>query len=105
ASFFGWGAGGAGNIKYILEIMDMLGYKKILAILDGNKKEEVESLSKKFPSYRFLCIPADDVRTKPAQKCKSEVFGLLDENYLLRDCYRRQMQSLGAELVQYFNNA
>ncbi|TPW22128.1 hypothetical protein FH712_18450 [Marinobacter nauticus] len=48
ASFFGWGAGGAPNIGFICYFLKDLGFKKVGAILDGDKASEIprEALNK-----------------------------------------------------------
>ncbi len=88
ANFFGWGAGGAGNIAHLCRILSDLGFKKVAALLDGDKADEAKVLATSFPSYFFGVIPAKDIRTKPARKATDEVAGLLDENLALRSEYR-----------------
>src|SRR5690606_1027847 len=77
-NFFGWGVGGAGNIQHLCTILKDLGYEKVAGILDGDKSDEKAFLEKEFPEYFFVCIPAKDIRTKPARKAVEEVVGLLD---------------------------
>jgi predicted ATP-dependent endonuclease of OLD family len=83
-NFFGWGVGGAGNFTYLCKILHDLGYKKVVGILDGNKSHDKINLEKNFCDYLFVCIPADDVRTKDARAAVSEVIGLLDKNRKIR---------------------
>lgn len=64
ASFFGWGAGGATNMRYILNILNDLGYNKVFTILDNDQKKAVINLKKEYPNYYFYAIAADDVRNK-----------------------------------------
>lgn len=64
ASFFGWGAGGATNMRYILNILNDLGYNKVFTILDNDQKQAVINLKKEYPNYYFYAIAADDVRNK-----------------------------------------
>lgn len=68
ASFFGWGAGGADKIEYILNILVDLGYKKVFIILDNNKKNKAIELSKKYPKYKSYVIETNDVRNKDRDK-------------------------------------
>jgi hypothetical protein len=82
--FFGWGVGGAGNMRIIAKLLKDLGFQKVVGLLDKNKEEEADRLRELFPNYRFFVIPADDVRTKPERPPKSAVTGLLDERGLLR---------------------
>jgi predicted ATPase len=85
--FFGWGAGGAGNIKHLCLILKDLGYKKVAAILDSDKNEDRDSLEQDFPDYFFACISAKDIRTKPARKATEEVYGLLDKSQKINPEY------------------
>ena len=82
--FFGWGSGGAGNIERIAGLLYDLGFERVAGILDGNKCDVIPSLQAQFPTYIFLSIPADDIRTKPALDSREPIFGLLDEDYALR---------------------
>jgi predicted ATPase len=78
-SFFGWGVGGATNFDKILTLMKDLGFKNVATILDNNVAELKESLSEKFPTYHFECIPTDDIRDKPHRKEKAAIEGLIDQ--------------------------
>lgn len=62
--FFGWGAGGAGNMKNIAHLLRDLGFKRVVGILDKGKSSELGELESTFPGYRFREIPAFDVRDK-----------------------------------------
>ena len=63
--FFGWGVGGASKMGFFLSLFKNLGFKKIVAIFDGDKKSEAESLEKQYaPDYLFLVLKEDDVRDK-----------------------------------------
>lgn len=79
-TFFGWGVGGAANMPIVCQLLSELGYSKVVGILDGNMKQDVEALQNNFPYYHFFAIPADDVRTKPISKEKAAVKGLLDNS-------------------------
>ena len=101
ASFFGWGAGGASNIRYICRFLEDLGFKKVAAILDGDKAIEIPRLSKEFPEYHFACICADDIRTKEARKATKPVEGLLDSERVIRDEHKEHTLKLLLDLNQY----
>lgn len=74
-TFFGWGAGGGdGGPRRIVAFLEALGFKKVVALLDGNKPGEVDAIRKAFPEYLATAIPADDIRDKPSEGKK----GLLD---------------------------
>jgi predicted ATP-dependent endonuclease of OLD family len=84
-NFFGFGAGGAENIRYILKILSSLGFKEVCCLYDRNKapeKADTEELfpKEKFPRYDFKILNADDIRDKECEvrdKCKK----LKDKNY------------------------
>ena len=79
-TFFGWGVGGVANMPIVCQLLDELGYSKVVGILDGNMKQAVTTLQRNFANYHFFAIPADDVRTKPVSKERVAVKGLLDSS-------------------------
>ena len=93
-SFFGWGAGGAGNIPHLCQILKDLGLTRVAGLLDADKQLEAEALCGDFPDYYFACIPAIDIRTKPARRATDAVQGLLDEKLLLRGEYHESMRAI-----------
>lgn len=103
-AFFGWGAGGAGNIGHLCAIFKDLGFKKVVGLLDGDKANDRDKLSKEFPEFHFLCIPAKDIRTKPARKAEEEVIGLLDTDRKLRAEHKLKMTELFADLKKSLEN-
>lgn len=103
-NFFGWGAGGAGNIRYLCQIAKDLGFKKVAAIFDGDKAKECDQLRNEFSDYKFEIIPADDVRTKPARKEVGEKQGLLDVGKKLQEQYREQLNGIFDGLNEYLGS-
>jgi len=101
ASFFGWGAGGAPNIGYICCFLKDLGFKKVAAILDGDKVSTIPQLKNDYPDYYFSHICADDIRTKKARKATDAVDGLLDDNQMIKDDYKKHTSQLLSSLNQY----
>lgn len=94
-SFYGWGVGGAGNMKLFTEILNELGFEKVVGILDANKKKDVSELSSQFSKFLFKCIPADDVRTKKA------INGLFDEKKKLRKEHEDSLKNLYQEINNF----
>jgi len=76
--FFGWGVGGAGNMEMFARILSDLKYEKVFGILDGNKRDRMQSLKTQFPDYKFDVINTDDVRCKRARPPREAVQGLVD---------------------------
>lgn len=64
ASFFGWGAGGAPKIEFILNILVDLGYEKVFTILDNDQRDKIGKLKELYPQYEFYAIITDDIRDK-----------------------------------------
>ncbi|MCQ3830189.1 AAA family ATPase [Microbulbifer elongatus] len=104
ASFFGWGAGGASNIGYICFFLKDLGFKKVAAILDGDKAEEMPELEKNYPDFHFVHICADDIRTKKARKAIDAVDGLLDEKRIIKSEHKEHTLQLLDGLNKYMGS-
>jgi predicted ATP-dependent endonuclease of OLD family len=105
ASLFGWGAGGAGNIKHLCAVLHDLGFRKVGALFDNDMAADRDEAAERFPQYRFDLIPAKDVKTKQSRNGKGEVTGLLDRKYRLRDELRAPTQAVMNGMVNYFNQA
>ncbi len=103
-NFFGWGVGGAGNIAHLCSILKDLGFEKVAGLLDGDKVAESKKLSKEFPEFYFACIPAKDIRTKPARKATDEVSGLLDENMTLKPEFVEDLRRIFDDLSKHMNH-
>lgn len=100
-NFFGWGAGGAGNIAHLCRILKDLGFKKVAGLLDGDKQLDAKKLAEDFPSFFFSCIPARDIRTKPARAATDEVSGLLDETMKLKPEFSEKVKKLFESLSNH----
>ena len=79
ASFFGWGAGGAQKMRYILNILKDLGYNNVFTILDNDQKGEIPNLQKEYPNYYFFSIAANDVRNKKRDKKIDDVIKYIEK--------------------------
>lgn len=79
ASFFGWGAGGAQKMRYILNILKDLGYNNVFTILDNDQKEEVPNLQEEYPNYYFFSIAANDVRNKKRDKKIDDIIKYIEK--------------------------
>ena len=85
-NFFGWGVGGASKMKAFLMLFKDLGYKKIVAVLDGDKADDAEKLRAEFSAYKIITLKEDDIRDKKAREIQAK-FGIADEkgNYKEED--------------------
>ncbi len=103
-NFFGWGAGGANNIIHLCKILSDLGFTKVAAIFDGDKKQEAEICKKAYPEYYVACIPAEDIRYKKPRKATEEVEGLLDKNYTIKPDLIDEARRLANEIHFHMNS-
>lgn len=103
-NFFGWGVGGASNVAHLCRILKSLGFKKVAGLLDGDKTAEADSLKKDFPDFYFDCIPAKDIRTKPARKATEEVAGLLDSKMTIKAEFVEPMTAMLSGLSSHMNS-
>lgn len=79
ASFFGWGAGGAPRIEFILDILWDLGYEKVFVILDNDQRKQKENLEEKYKKYKFYTIVTDDVRSKPINSKITQIIKKIED--------------------------
>ncbi|MFD8098374.1 ATP-dependent endonuclease [Nocardia fluminea] len=82
-SFFGWGAGGASNVEKIVQLLQELGYRRVVGVLDNDMRHIAERLQVDYSGYLFVAIPADDIRTK-VERTTDYKKGLFDENTEIR---------------------
>lgn len=94
--FFGWGAGGADKVDKIVAVLHDLGFTRVAAILDNDKRNLIPDLEKGFPDYYFRSIPADDIRTKD-ESCTT---GLLDKNYAIHPEFEADTARLFNEICE-----
>lgn len=103
--FFGWGVGGAGNMKHIARLLREMGFSKVVGIFDADKRANRDELSNDFPSYKFVCLPANDIRTKRPRAAYLGVDGVLDENnHDVRQVHMPAVTQLLEELRGYLSD-
>lgn len=104
AEFYGWGVGGASNMGGVARLLSDLGFKRVVGILDANEAHRVADLNRNFPSFKFLAIPANDVRSKSATPAKPSVDGLLDSsNTKLRPEHLEPTRTLFQDVGAYLS--
>lgn len=99
---FGWGVGGAGNMRHLCRLLQDMGYKKVAGLLDNDQAATLPKLEADFPSYKLFMIPAKDVRDKDAEDPRSAVTGLLENAKVLREEFREPMVSIFESLRAAF---
>lgn len=78
-TFFGWGAGGEGNVPKIVGLLKALGFKRVAVVLDNNVPGTVQLIRETWPDVHVAEIPAADIRDKPSRPPK-DVAGLLSDD-------------------------
>lgn len=100
-TFFGWGSGGASNIAKMATMLKDLGYKKVVAIFDGDQLNDYNEFTEKFPEYRCLIISTLDIRDKPSVN-KSAKEGIMTQGGILKEAYKGEIISLFENINAYF---
>ncbi len=103
-TFFGWGIGGADNCLKILNILQDLGFKKVVVILDNNMCHVCDKLRTIFSQYSFYNIPADDIRDKPPRAAKEAISGIISSNGKeVKECYSPCISEMVTKINDYLN--
>lgn len=100
-TFFGWGSGGSSNISKVAKILKDLGYKKVIALFDGDKPNDLKQFKIQFPEYEGLIISVPDVRDKP-QVNKPAKVGMMTQGGELKEAYKEEITALFKTINQYF---
>ena len=74
-----------------------LGYKKIVAILDGDMADEGEKLQEDFPDYKIIALKTDDIRDKKTRTIQAKA-GITDEKGNYKEEYRQYIIDLINEI-------
>lgn len=85
--FFGWGVGGAPKMEAFLMLFRDLGYKHVIAILDGDKSDMAQDLESKFQEYQIITLKTDDIRDKKERMIQSKE-GITDKKGNFKEKYR-----------------
>lgn len=103
ATFFGWGMGGAHNTEILIEMLKEIGFKKIVIILDNNMSQLAEDLQTKFPEFKFVTTPSNDIRDKPAKNDKPAIEGMIDsKGEIINTKYENEINKILLEINTYF---
>ena len=101
-TFFGWGSGGASNILKIAKILQELGYKKVVAIFDGDKPSDLQAFKEQFPEYSGVMISAPDIRDKPAVNKPSKE-GIMTQGGVLKEAYKEELINMFTQINIYLH--
>jgi len=102
--FFGWGAGGESKIEGFLQLFHQLGYKKIVAIYDGDKEKEALLAQRKYPLYKICSIPTKDIRDKDERKIESKI-GIATRAGTLKEEYKGDTEKMFIDINSYFKSS
>lgn len=100
-NFYGWGVGGAEKMDTFLCLFQDLGYKHVVAILDGDKKDTANRLKGKYPEYNIITLEKDDIRDKKERQIKSKE-GIAKQNGELKDENKEYITNLLNNINQFF---
>lgn len=103
-NFFGWGVGGALKMKAFLTLFKDMGYKHVVAILDGDKKDTADDLEKEFTEigYKFFVLPTDDIRDKKERKIQAKS-GIATDKGELKEEYEVSVTKLFDDINSVFS--
>ena len=101
-SLFGWGAGGASNIKKVLKLLSNLGYEKVTAIFDGDKSNDYEECLNIYQNYDIEILPKDDIRDKKQINIK-EKEGITDDHGNIKEENKIVFKELLDKINNYHN--
>ena len=99
-NFFGWGVGGATKMQAFLTLFRDLGYKKIVAILDGDKAEDADTLRVLFTNYKIITLKEDDIRDKKARQIQAKN-GIADKDGNYKVAHKEYI----VQLIREINSA
>lgn len=102
---FGYGAGGAGNIKFFLRMASDLGIPAA-AIFDGDHADTKAEAEKEFPEYLIELLPAADIRDKPKRNEKKETDeiekeGIFDRRGVIKPQYEEYLSTLLRKISEF----
>lgn len=101
-SLFGWGAGGASNIKKVLKLLSNLGYQKVTAIFDGDKRKDYIECHDIYPNYDIEILSKEDIRDKK-QITLNKKEGITDEHGNIKKENEENFKKLLDKINDYHN--
>ena len=101
--FFGFGAGGASGIIEIAHLLQVLGFERIGAIYDGDKRADYDTFVKEFAGSRYKAwiIPTEDIRDKGHYEVASKQGLLEKDRKTLKPEYADQMGKIFKEMEDF----
>lgn len=84
-------------MRAFLVLFRDLGYKRVVAILDGDKAEDAKNLESEFTNYKIVTLIEDDIRDKNARQMQTKT-GITDEKGKIKEAYKDYMVNLINEI-------
>lgn len=109
--FFGYGCGGAGNIKTLLELARDLGLPSA-ALFDGDQKTEAKTCEEHFHDTLIKVLPTPDVRDKPKLIIRDDKTqttgdirkeGIFGGDGKLKEIYKGKLTKIIQDFVDFFD--
>ena len=101
--FFGFGAGGASGINSIAHLLHVLGFKRVGAIYDGDKKDDYDKFCAEYSKvgYKAWIIPAEDIRDKEHCETLAKTGLLEKDRKTLKPEYAESLTAMFVEMQKY----
>jgi predicted ATPase len=100
---FGYGVGGAGNVKYFLKMALDLGIPTC-AVFDGSSRREWDDARNMFPGAMITLLPTEDIRDKPPSPGRSARDGMFRRDGAIKLQHKDYLLGLIAEIRSYLND-
>jgi hypothetical protein len=99
----GMGEGVASGIISVAHLLHVLGFKRVGAIFDGDKKTDYENFCAEYTGcgYKAWIIPADDIRDKKHYESPAKTGLLGEDRKTLKPEYENYLNSLFSEMQKY----
>lgn len=94
--------GGASNISKVIRVLKDLGYKKIAAIYDGDKKKDYDETKELFNDVHFEIIETEDIRDKVI--CENEKKGMLNHKFEVKKEYENNIRQMFIRIYKFLGN-
>jgi len=84
------------------KILEGLGYKKVIGILDSNKEKICKQLNRQHKNYRYITIPEEDIRDKSIQN--KNISGICLKICILKEECKEEIRNIFQQINGYFNS-
>ena len=89
-------------MEKFLYLFKNLGYKEIVAIFDGDKKEEAQKIKYKYNDLNIIVLQYDDIRDKKNKKGEIIKTGVTYSNGAIKEENKNYIIELFNKINKYF---